>query len=282
MSETIQGYILILNPGKCGSSWLAQGLTVQPYTIFYREFDFIYFLEFPLSEQWNEDTVNNKDNLRIREDPDLSAEEKLLQIYALEHKKHASGLIIDKAPSNAYAGFEKYYHLYRDIKIILLSRDPRDIYVSNEFFHQRQLKKVSRRKDIGNPDYLRENKIFHYTFLNCRKMVAHERLLRREKIPFLKITYEDLKVDFHEMLWKTFSFLELEIGPETLVKSNYVTKPILLKEHIRQAQGFKPLFRKGVVGDWRNYFQDTESKELLKEKYGDLLINMGYEKDYNW
>lgn len=283
MPERIKGYILILNPGKCGSGWLAQSLSIQPYIIFNREFDFIYFLEFPLSEQWNEKTAKNKAYLHIREDANLSSDEKLLKLYAFEHTEHASEvLIIDKAPSNAYSGFEKYYHLYRDLKIILLYRDPRDIYVSNEFFHQHQLKIVAPRDDIGYPDYLRDNEIFHYTFLNCRKMVNNEQLLRREGIQYLRLTYEDLKVNFHETLWKTFTFLDLKVGPDSLVFSNYVNKPISLNEHVHQAQGFKPLFRKGVVGDWQNYFQNTESRRLLKEKYGDLLITMGYEKDYNW
>lgn len=39
-------------------------------------------------------------------------------------------------------------------------------------------------------------------------------------------------------------------------------------------------FRKGVIGDWKNYFDSH--KEHCKEVLGDLLIDLGYEKDYNW
>lgn len=39
--------------------------------------------------------------------------------------------------------------------------------------------------------------------------------------------------------------------------------------------------RKGVSGDWQNYFT-KKLKESFKQKYGKLLIDSGYEDDYNW
>lgn len=40
-------------------------------------------------------------------------------------------------------------------------------------------------------------------------------------------------------------------------------------------------YRKGARGDWKNHFND-QHKSVFKEKYGDLLIKLGYEKDNNW
>ena len=40
-------------------------------------------------------------------------------------------------------------------------------------------------------------------------------------------------------------------------------------------------FHKGVVGSWKTYFNE-EHKRVFKEQLGDLLISLGYEKDYNW
>jgi len=40
-------------------------------------------------------------------------------------------------------------------------------------------------------------------------------------------------------------------------------------------------FRKGQIGDWRNHFTE-EHKQIFKEVYGDTLIKLGYEKDYDW
>lgn len=39
--------------------------------------------------------------------------------------------------------------------------------------------------------------------------------------------------------------------------------------------------RKGIAGDWRNYFTDGV-KQAFKDCYGDLLILTGYERDLNW
>jgi hypothetical protein len=39
--------------------------------------------------------------------------------------------------------------------------------------------------------------------------------------------------------------------------------------------------RKGVAGDWRNYFDDRV-KEAFKERFGELLVATGYERDSNW
>jgi len=42
-----------------------------------------------------------------------------------------------------------------------------------------------------------------------------------------------------------------------------------------------PTFRKGVVGDWRSHFTE-EHKCLFKATAGDLLIQLGYEKNNDW
>lgn len=39
--------------------------------------------------------------------------------------------------------------------------------------------------------------------------------------------------------------------------------------------------RKGVAGDWRNYFTE-KVKEYVKSRYGSVLIATGYERDFRW
>jgi Sulfotransferase domain len=41
------------------------------------------------------------------------------------------------------------------------------------------------------------------------------------------------------------------------------------------------LVRKGIAGDWKNVFSDRD-KQIYKKEAGDLLIQLGYEKDSNW
>jgi sulfotransferase 6B1 len=40
-------------------------------------------------------------------------------------------------------------------------------------------------------------------------------------------------------------------------------------------------FRKGQIGDWKNHFTDKH-KQLFKEVAGDLLIQFGYESEFDW
>jgi len=40
-------------------------------------------------------------------------------------------------------------------------------------------------------------------------------------------------------------------------------------------------FRKGQIGDWNSHFNE-EHKRVFKEKAGDILIRMGYEKSNDW
>lgn len=56
----------------------------------------------------------------------------------------------------------------------------------------------------------------------------------------------------------------------------------------RQANGRKPgenapghKYRKGVAGDWRNYFTPRVA-DAFRAQYGDLLVQLGYEQDKDW
>jgi len=283
MPKNIKGFLPILNPGKCGSSWLAHALTIRPYITFPREFDFIYFLKFSDSTQWNEETSQNPVFRKIKENHDLTIDEKLINLYKEERKNHKPNtLIIDKAPSNLYGGFIDFRHLYRNSKIICLYRDPRDIYISNEFFHQRQLDKKDHYDDIGNPNYMKENSTFRAAFDNSCKLIEIESTLHLESFEMLRVTYESMKTNFQQLLWDILSFLDLSLDSKTIVKSSYISGPIPLDDHISRALNFKPLFRKGIVGDWKNYISSRKSKAFIKERYGDLLIDLGYEKNNDW
>jgi hypothetical protein len=41
------------------------------------------------------------------------------------------------------------------------------------------------------------------------------------------------------------------------------------------------MVRKGVSGDWRGAFTEGD-RRIFKEEAGDLLVELGYEKDHDW
>jgi len=46
--------------------------------------------------------------------------------------------------------------------------------------------------------------------------------------------------------------------------------------------GYGDTFRKGIIGDWKNYFTEEIKEEFIERGGGIVLIENGYEKDYNW
>jgi hypothetical protein len=281
--RAIDGYLHMLSPMKSGSSWLAHALSIRPFFDFPREFDFIFFLRYPLSKQWNIETAKDPKFLQIRRDANLTEDEKLIALYKHEREKHPSNtILIDKAPSNLYSGFEDFRHLYSQQRIILLYRDPRDIYISNEFFQQRELMNKPIRDDIGDAKYIQNNDIFHGAFTVSQMLLRIERLLLEEGFRCFRLTYEELKANFREKLMALLEFLELDLAPDDLVTSHYIPEPIPLSKHIAEAEHFKPLFRKGIAGDWKNHLVSPDAKDIIKQHSGELLIELGYEIDLDW
>src|SRR5690606_16651095 len=192
-------------------------------------------------------------------------------------------VLIDKAPSNCYGGFERYRELYRDTKLVFLHRDPRDVFVSNEFFHQDVIGSRAARPDIGDLDYLLNGSVLGNSFTACRRVLVLERLLRGEGFDCLTVRYEDMKADFAREVWRVLDFAGLGLGPDTPVgRRGNEGETLPLGEHVEAAAEFRPLFRKGIVGDWRNHLQDERAKQAIKERWGQLLIELGYERGFDW
>ncbi len=283
MSSVFESYLLILNPAKCGSSWLAHGLTLRPFISYPREFDFFFFLGFPLDRQWNIETAEDVEYLRIRNDDTLTPDQKLRRLYEIEKERRPNvEILVDKAPSNIN-GFLDFRHLFRDTKTVVLHRDPRDVYISSELYHQRQLAKVARHDDIGSADYLRRSRVFEASMDNSEKVYRAEMQLREDGVEYLRITYEEMKQDFVDVLTRVIRFSGVEIPAGALVRSHLVDEPVPFAEHLRRSRDFRPrLFRKGIVGDWKNYITTEEAKNVVKDICGDLLIELGYEEGYDW
>ena len=278
MKNVLASYIPILNPGKCGSSWLANALSIPPNIAFLREFDFIFFLEYDIKKQWNLDTVQNKTYLRTRNDPSLTKDEKLLALYAAERKIYPEDLLlIDKAPSNVYAGFDQYRHLFRKSHILFLYRDPRDIYISGEIYQQDVIRSKPKIEEIGSLEYLRQNEILDGSFLVSQQVYKLEQTLRAEGYSILRLTYEQLKQEFNATILKILDFLPVQIDSNSNVESTYNSHTVPLSEHIREAEDFRPLFRKGIIGDWKNHIQDDDAIAWICDTYGEILAELGYE-----
>lgn len=95
------------------------------------------------------------------------------------------------------------------------------------------------------------------------------------------LRYEDLIADEYDGFAKIMDYCQINVS------SSYLKRIVDENSFARRA-GRKPgeedvssHYRKGVSGDWKNHFTDHIKAEF-KQKFGQLLIDTGYEKDLNW
>lgn len=96
------------------------------------------------------------------------------------------------------------------------------------------------------------------------------------------IKYEDLLTQPLPILKNLLeSVFNLNVDAERL---NQIINQFSFENQTKRNKGEEKkssFLRKGISGDWKNYF-GTKEKELFKKYAGDTLIKLGYESDNQW
>jgi len=186
-------------------------------------------------------------------------------------------------------------------------RDPRDIVVSGYFSH-----KYSHPIDKAPwiAEHREEGMLLELDYCS----LYFERLATWNfEIPHIyETTYEKLIKNPYNEFCNIFTFLGIQILTfNPLVLGNDVTR-IFFKKYLgiyirkkycvsafnlkrilnrheftkkakrpKGEEDPKSHYRKGIAGDWKNYFI-PKLKSAFKERWGELLIKLGYEKDFEW
>lgn len=208
-------------------------------------------------------------------------------------------------PSACRAVMHNHWNYHKKFKrTIYLVRDGRDVFISLYFYSIRRFKL----RDINqksNKSQARLDEIFQKypnsedTLSGMKEFLKVEmeepRFLSvnwaqhiqmwhgqngRPGIMYLK--YEDLLTDPVNSLRKAVEFVSPIVADDRLLKRSV--------DHfsMESTTGRKPgtavnndFIRKGIAGDWRNYFDKEIAREF--DKYaGNELIVLGYEKDRSW
>lgn len=169
-----------------------------------------------------------------------------------------------------------------DIKVILIIRDPRDVAISRfKYIH-----KIA----TNNPahDYIASLENDHQRLEAVIKgmdgiLLSTAKLFEQYKGWFddfntLTIKYEDLVGEMgggsRTSQIQTLKKLTNHLGFNfTDIKLNQVAQKVFSSK--------SPTFRKGEIGSWNSTFSDYHIG-LFKEATGNLLVELGYEKDHNW
>jgi len=95
------------------------------------------------------------------------------------------------------------------------------------------------------------------------------------------VRYEELIQDEQAVFANIAAHCQLNITSECL--SQFVANNSFTSVTGRQRgqENIMVHLRKGIVGDWRNYFTDRV-KDVFKQQFGDVLILTDYEQDMHW
>jgi hypothetical protein len=99
---------------------------------------------------------------------------------------------------------------------------------------------------------------------------------------YTEVRYEDLLERPNEEVGRLAAFLGADTREKAVQQAvGSASFEKLSKGRVRGQEDTSSFYRKGVAGDWNNYFTERD-KEIYKEEAGELLIRLGYERDLNW
>lgn len=172
--------------------------------------------------------------------------------------------------------------IHSSIKFVTMVRDPRDILISSSSYLANLPEELGgwgeKFRNLGKREriiHLIENAAFLRTRLRdwYRCQYAY------------KIHYELLLSNPVSELQGLLAFLGIEVSGVTVRLLNKINSFESQSGRKKGKEDEKAFLRKGIAGDWRNYFDD-EVKRTFKQSCGgewnDLLVEMGYEKNIEW
>lgn len=268
---------------------------VQPSSLYYAlaESEYLRF--------WIERSVWTRDD-----DPEEHIRNltRLAVNYFLTEKLAETGkkMVGDKTPLSGPNVIREVAEVYPDARVIHIIRDGRDTAVS------RMHHNWNRATDKGGPHLFTPEELDkrdHYrqdpqSFLSSGESIFTERLIRQSaeiwesrtraahrdgpsllKGNYAEVRYEDLLERPEEEFGRLFGFLGARADEKTVARCVKATSFERRTGRKRGQEDAGSGVRKGIAGDWANVFTGRD-KEIYKDIAGDLLVDLGYERDDRW
>jgi hypothetical protein len=224
--------------------------------------------------------------------------------YFLERRLAESGkrIVGDKTPFLPGPGVIKEIHsIYPEAKVIHMIRDGRDAEVSwthhrwNMSKDQGGIQVLSPGESERREAYLRDPRKAIETGIIDPEVLRNRAAMWKESVGramkdgpellganYTEVKYECLLEDTASELERLLEFLSAKVGRSVVEKCvRKADFESLSKGRQKGEEDPTSLLRKGIAGDWRNVFTEKD-KAIFKEEAGDLLIELGYERDGNW
>lgn len=172
-------------------------------------------------------------------------------------------------------------------KVVVMYRDPRDIIVSN-YYHV--LKDNPWKSDeIEFADYTKMKKddaLTHSTHLIIEDFCAWVEGWRaaaqlNHNIECFFIQYEDLIANPKKVFTNLLVFYSLNLPEEQITDLINKSGAIPSNKPLRREPGKRSTRRKGGSGDWAFELNQCH-KDIIKQKAGQVMIDLGYENGNAW
>jgi len=95
------------------------------------------------------------------------------------------------------------------------------------------------------------------------------------------VCYEDLLANEEEHFGRILTHCQIELQEDKLHDIITANSFETVTGRKKGEEEIASHYRKGIAGDWKNYFSKAIKVEF-KERFGDVLIQTGYEIDNNW
>ncbi|XP_003803777.1 bile salt sulfotransferase-like [Otolemur garnettii] len=194
--------------------------------------------------------------------------------FELANKKEGPRLLTSHLPIHL---FPKSFFSSK-AKVIYVIRNPKDVIVSG-YFYWSSVNFAKKPKSVKQflECFLEGNVPFGSWFDHVRGWVS-----MRERENFLMLSYEELKRDTEKTVEKICQFLGKKVEPEELslilknssfqaMRENKMSNFSVVDDAYLVHKN--PLLRKGMTGDWKNYFTVAQAEafdKVFQEKMADL------------
>ena len=196
-------------------------------------------------------------------------------------------IIVDKItpyPGTAQYVVDEIRRMFPESKIIHLVRDGRDVLTSGTFdWLLKDAEGTDRHDFYFNPiPGMRLERFFDANVIKkwaanwCESIDPFDDLL-----PDVQVTYEEMKEDMPAALTKVFDAIGVTISDEITQQCTEASTFERMSGRSPGQQDPTAKARKGIVGDWKNYFTLADG-ELFDALAGDQMQKMGYELNSDW
>jgi hypothetical protein len=177
---------------------------------------------------------------------------------------HPARYLVEKTPTNM-PYVPRIRAVFPRSKLIAVYRDGRDVTVSDKYHLARAYGKTRPFADRVR-----------------RWREAIEAQFRyADEYHILAISYEALLDRPTEVVSSVLAHLEIEPDAARIEDMIRRSSFEFVTGRSRGAENGSSFYRKGVAGDWRNYYTDEE-RRIFSELAGDTLVRLGYESDPDW